>query len=110
MAIEARNQEFGLRLAETRGLPFSFHELGSLGQIPRSLCLIKNRDMFYRWPNSVGKAIISKMMNVLNERLHLAHRVRFPNSSPLKSFSAHFVPCKCFSKNCHKRAIARKKD
>src|SRR5690606_10930324 len=75
MPIEAADEELRLRLIEVWSLLSLKHELTRLVEIPCSLCFIKQRDMFNRCTARIDQTFIAKVVNILDERLHLTSRL-----------------------------------
>src|SRR5215216_7836150 len=72
MTIQAGNQKLGLGLIEVRASLLSLHKRRGLFQCPGSLRFVEDRDMLQRRSFGLYQTIVSKMMDVLDERLYLA--------------------------------------
>src|SRR5258707_428349 len=105
MSIDAGDQKLGFRLFEVGCALFAQHETRSLLQVPCSLGFVKQRHMFHRW-TFINYAVVTKVVNVLNERFDFAHRLPF--SRPLSSLSiaAHTVAREGLTQNIDKRLVA----
>ena len=77
MAVQVRDQKFRFRLKEPWTAFLPSHEVGGHFVVPRSLCLIKD-DNSINWRSFVPQPGISKVMDILNERLHFLLDVRLP--------------------------------
>src|SRR5262245_23813146 len=64
----------------------------------------------FNWRSTwVNKAFISKMVNVLDNRIYFTPSGSLFYCSSLFCFATYFVACKCFSKDSDEWAITREK-
>ena len=109
VAIETRNQELGLWVIKVRSVLLSRHEIRCLFYVPGALGFIKQSYMFYRRLR-IDKAFITKMMNILYERLHLTHCFALPYFAPLLFVVPYSVSRQGLVQDSHERTITRKEN
>ncbi len=90
MPVHARNQKLRLGLRKTRPLLLSLHEFRSLFEIPRPLCLVKDRDMFNRCPAIIQK-VVPKVMHVLDKRFDTLTNLPLPRFNPATALSPNLI-------------------
>src|SRR4051812_30793810 len=109
VAVQTGDQKLRLRLPEIRHLFSLTHEVSSLFYSPRALRLIKERHMLVWWTR-IDQAIVTKVVDVLNEHLHLAHHSALLRRLSSLSLLTYFVSRKSFTKNVDQRPISREKN
>jgi hypothetical protein len=109
MTIHAGNQELRFRHGKARPILLPLHEGRGLLQIPSALRLIKDGDVVRRW-SLITHILISKVVYVLDERLHATGRLALPNVPSCSAFSLYLVSRKCFLHHRHKRTISREEN
>src|SRR4051794_22223910 len=105
MPVKATDQEFWLGLIKILPPLFLPHKLRGLVQIPRALCLIEERDMFHRRLIWIDKALVAKVMHVLDERLDLTARPAKFEPFSLLFFASNLIPGQCLAQDCNKRPV-----
>src|SRR6185312_5803993 len=107
MAIETRNQELRFRLGKVSLSLLATHKARSHIEIPCTLCLIEQGDVLDRWATQIDEAVVAKVMDVLNEHLHFAHRFAFFLFLTEFVFSTDSIAGQSFAQDGDERSITR---
>lgn len=87
-------------MAKINLLLFSPHELRRHIEIPRALRFVEERDVFL-WRASVYDAVVSEVVNVLDEHVRLAERLALLDFISALLFALDFVAGESFAKNLY---------
>src|SRR5262245_9842584 len=109
MPLHTRDEKLRLGFREVGPFLLASHEIGGLPQIPGTLRLIKDGDVF-GWRPRVAQEIVTKMMHVLDECLHALADFALANLKPALPLAGNLITRQCFSQDGYQRTVPRKKD
>src|SRR5262249_23536400 len=94
---------------EIRDVLFPTHERRRLGQVPRTLSFVKQRDMLDWW-SKISQTLIPKVVHVLNECSDFTPCLTDAHRPPCRSLIRDAVARQCLTQDRNKRTISGKKD
>jgi len=112
MAIHVLDEKLWLGSIESRNVLSPFHEICGLGEVPSTLSLIEDDHSVVRcFARLAGtNALISKVVNDLDEWLHLLSDFAFSDAPIHELLTGELIPRQCLLQNRNERAISREED